>query len=353
MIDLLVVFNSKQSLEGMKVMPIIKNDDTKMIEKYDRFVQNAAFGSITQETKWSNVKDNWEPLYVYLEEEGEIVAAMSILMIQNVGEKRFAYATKGPVMEEISIDYINQLIQEAEEELKKRDVFLLRMDPEYLYTEELDQQLKDASYIVRNRELSGKGTIQPRYDMIVNLKDKTEEDVMAAFYGKTRYRIRYAMKKGLESRTSSDRADLDIFYKLYATTSERHGISYRPREYFDRLADSFLASGRMKIIIVSVNGEPDAGGLCFLSGRKVWYMYAGSTHENQVLMAPYLVNWEGIKWALEEGKEGYDFGGVFELSNEDGLFQFKNGFVRPDAPTEFIGEIDKVYDQAAYETFNS
>ena len=108
----------------------------------------------------------------------------------------------------------------------------------------------------------------------------------------------------------------------------------------------------MKIIIVSIDGVPDASGLCFLSGRKVWYMYAGSTHENQVLMAPYLVNWEGIKWALSEGKEGYDFGGVFVLSNEDGLFQFKNGFVRPDVPTEFIGEIDKIYNLEAYQLFN-
>lgn len=334
-------------------MPIINNGDIEMIEKYDRFVQEAKYGSITQETRWSNVKANWAPLYVYLEEEGMIVAAMSILMIKNVGDKRFAYVSKGPVMEEISIEYIQKLIQEAEEELKKRDVFLLRMDPEYLYTEELDHELREAGFIVRNRALSGKGTIQPRYDMVVNLKNKTEEEIMAGFYGKTRYRIHYAEKKGLKSTISSDCADLDTFYKLYATTSERHGISYRPKEYFERLADSFLTSGRMKIIIVSIDGVPDAGGLCFLSGRKVWYMYAGSTHENQVLMAPYLVNWEGIKWALAEGKEGYDFGGVFVLSNEDGLFQFKNGFVRPDVPTEFIGEIDKVYDQAAYDTFNA
>ncbi|WP_321384185.1 peptidoglycan bridge formation glycyltransferase FemA/FemB family protein [uncultured Enterococcus sp.] len=332
-------------------MPIINSEDKKRMKEYNQFIRNANYGSITQETGWSHVKDNWEPLYVYLEENGIIVAAMSILMIKNVDDKRFAYASKGPVMEDPSIDYIQRLVQEAEEELKKRDVFLLRMDPEYEYTESLNQQLKDTGLVVRNRELSGKGTIQPRYNMVVNLKDKTEEEVLAGFYGKTRYRIRYAEKNGLESKLSSNRADLEIFYKLYVTTSERHGISYRPWAYFQRLADTFLATGRMKIIIVSINGVPDAGGLCFLSGKKVWYMYAGSTHENQVLMAPYLVNWEGIKWALAEEREGYDFGGVFALSNEDGLFQFKNGFVRPGEPTEFIGEIDKVYDQAAYERF--
>ena len=256
-------------------------------------------------------------------------------------------------MNQFSLERIQKLIGEAEEELQRQNVFLLRMDPEFPYCEEVDQSLRSAGFIVRNRGLSGKDTIQPRYDMVVNLQDKTEEEVLGAFYGKTRYRIRYAQKKGLQSKISTDRCDLDAFYQLYETTSKRHGISYRPRGYFERLADAFLDSGRMKIILVTINGVPDAGGLCFISGSKVWYMYAGSTHENQVMMAPYLVNWEGIKWALQEGKTGYDFGGVFNLNNEDGLFQFKNGFVRPDEPTEFIGEIDKVYDHAAYQQFLS
>ncbi|MBL1230115.1 peptidoglycan bridge formation glycyltransferase FemA/FemB family protein [Enterococcus sp. BWB1-3] len=332
-------------------MPIINSTNHSEMETHDTFIRNAAFSSVTQETGWSYVKNNWEPLYVYLEEEGDIVAAMSVLMVKNIGEKKFAYVSKGPVMNEFSLEYINRLVREAETELKKQQVFLLRMDPEFLYCEEINKSLRAAGFIVRNRELGGKDTIQPRYNMVVNLEGKSEEEVLEGFYSKTRYRIRYAEKKGLESKVSSNRKDLDIFYKLYAMTSERHKISYRPQDYFDRLADAFLDCGRMKIILVFIDGVPDAGGLCFISGRKVWYMYAGSTHENQGLMAPYLVNWEGIRWAIKEKKDGYDFGGVFSLNNEDGLYQFKNGFVRPEPPKEFIGEIDKIYDQKAYKVF--
>lgn len=332
-------------------MPILNPLDTEQKRRYDSFIRNANYSSITQETKWSDVKHNWEPVHVYLEEDEQIIAAMSILIIQNMGEYAFAYATKGPILNEIKINLIQKLINEAEEELHKRNVFLLRMDPEIKYSEEFDQALQANGFYVRNRELSGSETIQPRFNMLVDLRGKTEAEVLAERYSKTRYRIRYALKKGLVANVTEDRAEMDTFYQLYQMTSERHGISYRPREYFDRLADSFLATGQMKIIIVSIDGKPDAAGLCFLSGDKVWYMYAGSTHQNQVLMAPYLVNWEGIKWALEKGCNYYDLGGVFELDNSDGLFQFKNGLIRPNVPIEYIGEIDKVYNQETYELF--
>jgi lipid II:glycine glycyltransferase (peptidoglycan interpeptide bridge formation enzyme) len=80
-------------------------------------------------------------------------------------------------------------------------------------------------------------------------------------------------------------------------------------------------------------------------------MYAGSTHQNQVLMAPYLVNWEGMKLALENKKDFYDLGGVFAPDKSDSLYTFKYMWTRPNGATEYIGEIDKVYDQAAYAKF--
>lgn len=332
-------------------MPILNKMDTEQRARYDSFVRHANYSSITQEIKWSDIKNNWEPVYVYLEEDGQIVAAMSILIIQNMGDYAFAYVTKGPVLNEIRTDLIRELVDEAEEELVKRNVFLLRMDPEIPYCKEVDSILRENGFHVRNRELTGSETIQPRFNMLVDLRGKTEEEVLAERYSKTRYRIRYAQKKGLVANVTSEREEIETFYQLYKMTSERHGISYRPLAYFYRLADSFLASGQMKIIIVSIDGKPDAAGLCFLSGDKVWYMYAGSTHQNQVLMAPYLVNWEGIKWAIENGCSYYDLGGVFELDNSDGLFQFKNGMIRPNVPTEYIGEIDKVYNQEIYDLF--
>lgn len=333
-------------------MPVVKQTNQTEVAKYQAFVEQAKYTAITQDPKWAQVKNNWEPLEVYLEEEQQIVAAMSILMIEQTDGHVFAYVSKGPVVNEYSPEIVNQLIAEAEPILKEKKVFLLRMDPEWPYSEALSVAFRAEGYQVRNRNVSGKATIQPRYTMRVDLRNvQNEEELMASFYGKTRYRIRYALKNGVTYRLSDKREDLAIFYNLHKETSERHGISYRPFSYFERLADAFLARGLMRIVIAEVDGKPDAAGLDFAYGNYVWYMYAGSTHENQVLMAPYLVNWVGMQWALALGKEFYDLGGVFAPDKSDSLYQFKYMFTRPNGATEYIGEIDKVYDEAYYQKF--
>lgn len=334
-------------------MPILDETNQQKCQEYDQFIHEARYTSITQQRAWSQVKANWTSFYVYLEEKTQIVAAMSVLLLEAESGQTFAYVTKGPVMNQPNVGYLERLIAEAEAELTARNVFLLRMDPEFVYSEELNEALKATGLTIRNKCLTGKATIQPRFNMLVDLKGKTEAEVLAERYGKTRYRIRYGGKHGVSVRRSSALEDLATFYRLYETTSQRHGISYRPFAYFQRLAEAFLTSGEMVILLAEVEGKPDAGGLCFVSGKKVWYMYAGSTHENQVLMAPYLVNWEGIRWAIEKNCDYYDLGGVFQLSNDDGLYQFKHGFIRPNTPIEYIGEIDKIYNQEAYQAFLS
>ena len=47
-------------------------------------------------------------------------------------------------------------------------------------------------------------------------------------------------------------------------------------------------------------------------------------------MAPYLLQWEGIRWAARQGCTLYDFRAVPDLLREDqdmyGLYRFKEGF---------------------------
>ncbi|MNW07365.1 FemAB family protein [compost metagenome] len=55
-----------------------------------------------------------------------------------------------------------------------------------------------------------------------------------------------------------------------------------------------------------------------------------------------------IKWGLQNRCNNYDFGGVLILDSENGLYKFKSGFCKQKGVTEYIGEIDKVYNKALY-----
>lgn len=115
-------------------MPIVNQQNEQEKAAYQSFVEQATYTAITQDPQWAHVKDNWEPLEVYLEEDQKIVAAMSILMIEQTEGQVFAYVSKGPAVNEQSPQIVDRLIAEAEATLREKSVFLLRMDPEWAYS---------------------------------------------------------------------------------------------------------------------------------------------------------------------------------------------------------------------------
>lgn len=70
-------------------------------------------------------------------------------------------------------------------------------------------------------------------------------------------------------------------------------------------------------------------------------------------MPNYLLQWEGIKYALSQGKDVYDFRGVSGVLDEThpqyGLYRFKKGFNAEF--TEFIGEIYFDFKPFVYKTY--
>ncbi|RIX50963.1 peptidoglycan bridge formation glycyltransferase FemA/FemB family protein [Paenibacillus nanensis] len=330
-------------------MPIVDITNKAEYERYQRFIRTSPYATTTQDTGWSEVKSNWIPLYVYLEEAGEIIAAMSVLMVNAVGEQKLAYCCKGPVCDPTDVALVDRLMKEAEAAARDYGAFVLRIDPETPFDEELHKQYAELGYVLRNRNVSSKDTTQPRFNMVLDLKGKTEQELLDGFHHKTRYNIRLSERKGVTTRYSQESSDLELFHQLYVVMSNRHGISYRPYPYFARMLEAYRDYTR--IYIAEHEGDTIAAAVAISYGDKTWYIYGASGNEKRNLMAPHLLQWEMIKWALEQGKNRYDFGGVFKLDASDGLYKFKEGFCHPDRYTEYIGEIDRVFDEEAYQKF--
>ncbi|MGX7023967.1 lipid II:glycine glycyltransferase FemX [Vagococcus hydrophili] len=330
-------------------MALVNLANPEEIKRYEDFILNSPYTATTQDMAWAQVKNNWEPFYIYLEKEDEIIAAMSILTVASVGEKKIAYATRGPVCDVNNIQLVTELYDEAEKQLSNENIFLLRTDPEVFYNQELSDAYKAAGFKVRNKDINPHSTIQPRLNMRLDTENKTEEELLSEFHSKTRYNIRLAKRKGIEVHSSRSLEDLKAFYDTHVIMSERQGISYRPYEYFERVLKAY--GDNAKVFIATFEGEVLAGALCLSYGNVTWYMYGGSNNLHRNKMPNYLMQWEMIKWGLERGTKYYDFGGIFEMNEEDGLYKFKRGFVGSDKATEFIGEIDRVYDEESYYIF--
>lgn len=331
-------------------MPILNKQNNEEVKKYKEFVDNYPTSSLMQSMNWADVKKGWESEYVYLEENGQIVMAMSLVIRKIIGKKSMIYAPRGPVGDVYDIDKVKSLNKDIDILAKKYNAFVFRFDPERYYDEKLEELYSKQGYIVRNRKFGKNELIQPRYNMILNLSGRTEEEVFKGYSEKTRYNIRVATRKGVTVRYSRNIEDLKTFYNLYEITGIRDKIASRPYDYFERMLNTF-DENTLRIYIAEYEGEALSAAIAINYGKKTFYLYGASSNEKRNLMPNYLMQQEMIKWAIETGCDLYDFGGVFILDKSNGLFKFKEGFCRQEGVTEFIGEIDKVYSKFWYFAF--
>lgn len=326
-------------------MPIVNNEQD--LKRYIDFVRNSEYARPMQDTDWSKIKNNWTHDYVYLEENKQIIAAMSVIGIKNTNGKHFLYAPRGPVCDFKDTKLVESLIKEAEPLKEKYDAFLLRMDPEINFDEKLVYDYRKMGYDFRSVGIDTHSFTQPRYNMIIDLSSQDEDAIFESFSSKGRYNVRKSIRSGIKTVCKTDPESLDIFYDLTKIMAERQGIGHRPKDYYERLIE-YLGG---EIFVSYFEDKALSASLLIPYGKKVYYLYAASSNEMRNKMPNYNMIWEEIKWCLENGYDYLDLGGTFSLDTNDGLYRFKQSFCYPDKYSNFIGELDVVYDREKYEEF--
>lgn len=332
-------------------MPIIDQTDPRAMARYEDFIAHSPHGVLYQSIHWANVKENWTPDYITVEEDGKIIAALSIISVHNP-EGSFSYAVRGPVCDVYDIDLVKRLVEEAKPVLEKRKSFLLRMDPEARYDEDLIRLYEGAGFHVRSRSCPIHSFSNPRLNMVVYL-DQDPEDLMMTFEGRFRSKIRRAFKKGVEidiyQKDDPEFEEVfDRFYEMTGIMAERQEIGYRPKDYYHRL---FEAYENTYLYEASHEGDHLASCIVINYNDKSLYLYAASTNEKRNLNASTAMNWKAIEDATRAGYKEYDMTGVWSLDEDDGLYRFKKKFTGERGIREFVGEFDWILDQTAYDTF--
>lgn len=319
------------------------------------FLQNHSKTNFMQSPEWAKVKTDWKNELIVVKDDNEkIKGTMSILLRKVPMFNRYImYAPRGFVCDIHNKKTLKELTEKAKEVAKKYKAFIFRLDPDILQNdEEFKSIIKELGYKTKSNIKNINQVIQPKYVFRLDLRGKTEEELLKSFESKTRYNIRLATKKGVQIRTGS-REDLETFYNIMKTTGSRDDFFIRPLEYFEKIYDE-MGPEHVKLIIAEYENEPIAAVLPILYGDKVWYLYGGSSNKHRNLMPNYLLQWEMIKWALENKCNWYDFRGVSGFKDENdpqyGVYKFKKGF----NPTfmEFVNEMYVVYNPVMNAIFN-
>ena len=229
-------------------MPILDLSNSEEVARYEEFVASSPHGHVMQSLHWAKVKENWDSDYVYLQDDsGNITAALSILSIKNDGEHAFMYAPRGPVCNFRDIDTVKALVKEASPVIEKRNGFVLRMDPEFAYDEEVLANYRNAgmgNLVITTRGTDEHSFSNPRMHVIADISMGSHEEYFQTVKRKKRTMIRLPYKHGLETirlhrNQEGFEKSLDTFYDLTKVMAQRQGITYRPKDYFVRLFNAY------------------------------------------------------------------------------------------------------------------
>lgn len=237
--------------------------------------------------------------------------------------KTHIYVPRGPALGRASVETLGPLLDAACLLGTDVDAAGIKMEPN---TPVCDSGWKAALTALGLRP--SYPPTQPRSSWVLDLAGDPEE-LLAGMKQKTRYNIRLAARKGVEVREGGPE-DLDEFYPLFQETAQRDDFFIHPKPVYARMFQLFWDSGNFALFLARYQGRLIAAITLVRFGPTCWYLQGASSNEHRNLMATYLLQWEGIQWARQQGCTTYDFRAVPDLLREDqdmyGVYRFKEGF---------------------------
>ncbi len=191
--------------------------------------------------------------------------------------------------------------------------------------------------------------MQPEHTRIINL-ELSEAEILAQMKQKGRYNIKIAEKNGVKIEEVTD---IDRFYALYHSMASRHGITYRSRDYFQKLLDNLLPKGYCKVFIAAANGQDLAAAIITYYSQTATYLFGGSSDINKNYMAPYLLHWHIMQQAKARGCKKYDLFGVSPRGKNDHAWSGVTAFKEKlgGEYVELLGSYDLVFKPTEYQLF--
>ena len=320
------------------------------LEQWDALVAaNPDGGNVLQARVYGQFKGNfgWRPEYV-IHDLGDVVIAVLYLVRAVPGLGELWYSPKGPGV--VDVTQLRALAADFHEPR----AFMLKVEPDLIDTPRVRHELSDIGFKKAKYDLQWN-----RSTVVVDLTP-SEEDIIAGFKQKTRYNIRLAERKGvIVTPTELTPGAIDQMYDLMHATQVRAGFYMRSKDYLAKFWQMHEKAGHGQLFFASFEGEVLAGVFALYEGKQGLYKDGGSTREHPELQAPYLLQWEVMRWVRTQGCREYDLHGVPPADKlEDpthplaGLAQFKRGF-NPDHVTGYVGVYDLPVRAAKYRLWHA
>ena len=291
---------------------------------YDTFIKEN--GNVFQSLEWiiANNIDKYGALMVTEEEKIYMTGAYIITFDKETKEKS-VYFPKGPIICEANEEAFKIFLNETIKVSEKNNCKNIRID--YVFNNK-DNEFIENSFLNNNFKKSFFTNFWD-YTWIIPIANLTSEEYLNNLKQKTRYNINYAKKHGVKVLIDNSQISKDKFYELLKITASRDKFNIKKKECYDNIIELFKKNAN--IFWAYKEDKLLSAAIEIIFGDKAYYIYGASSNYDRNLQSTFLLQYEMISYAIDNGCKLYDMGGVgIKLKNGDkfynGLLEFKSKF---------------------------
>lgn len=371
----------------MKFGKITREEYESFLETYPQktFLHSSNFGEI-------RAIYGWEYEFLGLKKGNNLIAATMLMSRKEfLGKKEFI-AIRGFLIDYDNLDLLSIFVNNIKNYVKSNGGFILRIDP-YLIKQERDingdpvsngknnfnaiANLKKLGFVERDAE-------QAKWMFALDLKNKTIDELLKNMKSNTRNLINRTFKEGIVFRDLSF-DELDKFLRITDDTSERRHFVNKDLIYYQTIFKLFEKKNEVRFVVAELipknylnllqdelsieenilnkiseknikklknqkeiintikkkitgakklTKEGDkiilSAAMFFLFGDEIVYFSSGNYKQYMNFYAQYRIQYEMIKYGVENGFKTYNFygiSGVFDKKDKRyGVYEFKKGF---------------------------
>lgn len=397
-------------------------------KEFNEFENNHTMGSFYQTISWGKLKkkNGWE-YFLYGAVKGNTVLAVALLLKKRVlGRLSIIYSPRGFLIDYKNYDLLKDFTENIKKFAKSQKAIFLKIDPYLIYKErningDIVENGIDNSIVVNNLKKLGykhtgfnkEGNLQPRYAFVLDLKNKSLDDIYNKMETTTKQMIRKNEKANIICREIKEE-ELIKFKDIMEDTAKRRGFIDRSYNYYRNMIkildknikilicevnlDEYISNLKkeldltkedidkkqlklneensnkkkiqnqikeLEIIINSLNKKIDRneklkkekgsilelGTLMFIiHNKEILSLFGGAYGEYKDFMPAYTLNFEMIKYGVNNKFEKYNFYGISEFKDKSsemyGLYDFKRGF--GGNVEEYVGEFNLIISKFWY-----
>jgi peptidoglycan pentaglycine glycine transferase (the first glycine) len=296
-------------------------------ERWNRYVESAATGYITQTFEWGELGDHLGGEIVRLGalEGSELHGAMVIVIARMAPlGRRYLYVPRGPVVDDPASPALAALVAEARRVARRAGAFMLKVEPNVP-----DGDARWLEALARLGFRRNPHAMHPRRSWVVDIRP-SEQELLANMKMTWRYNIRAAERKGVKVRAATDLGDIDAWYGLYQQTAARDGFFIHPKAHYAKVLELYRARGAAVQYLAEYEGTPIAGLIVVRCGAIATSMYSASANQHRERRPNHLLQWTAMRWAKAQGCTLYDFRAIAETLEpaepDYSLYTYKEGF---------------------------